>query len=237
MKLYSDLADWWHLLTPASDYAAEAAFYAQALKNACAPPLRTLLELGSGGGNNASHLKSSFQMTLVDLEPAMLAVSRAQNPECEHIHGDMRTLQLGREFDAVFIHDAIDYMTSECELRQAMETAYIHCKPGGAALLAPDSISENFKPTTNHEGTDGDGRGLRFLEWNYDSDPNDSVCTVDYIIAMRERDGSVRVEHDRHTFGLFPGETWLRLLSETGFLPEILDGPAGTVVFVATKPA
>ena len=40
----------------------------------------TLLELGSGGGNNASFLKMRFDMTLVDLSPGMLEVSRAALP-------------------------------------------------------------------------------------------------------------------------------------------------------------
>ena len=67
----------------------------------------TLLELGSGGGNNASHLKARFNCTLTDISPDMLALSRTLNPECEHLEGDMRTLRLGRTFDVVFIHDAI----------------------------------------------------------------------------------------------------------------------------------
>jgi SAM-dependent methyltransferase len=46
-----------------------------------------VLELGSGGGNNASHLKARFEMVVVEPSPAMLAVSRALNPECEHEHG------------------------------------------------------------------------------------------------------------------------------------------------------
>ena len=37
----------------------------------------------------------------------MLAINQATNPECEHIVGDMRTLDLGRQFDVVLIHDAI----------------------------------------------------------------------------------------------------------------------------------
>ena len=74
---------------------------------------RTLLELGSGGGNNASHLKTRFDCTLTDISPEMLALSRSLNPECEHLEGDMRTLRLGREFDVVFIHDAISYLTTE----------------------------------------------------------------------------------------------------------------------------
>ncbi len=105
MKLYEELAEWWPLFSAPEDYAEEAAFFAEVLTKGCAP--RTVLELGSGGGNNALYLKSKFEMTLVDLSPQMLAVSRALNPECEHREGDMRTVNLGRTFDAVFIHDAI----------------------------------------------------------------------------------------------------------------------------------
>lgn len=92
-----------------------------------------MLELGLGGGNNASHLKKHFQMTLFDFSPGMLNVSKVLKPECEHIRGDMRTIRLEREFDAVFIHDAISYMLTEADLLQAIETAYVHCKPGGVA--------------------------------------------------------------------------------------------------------
>src|SRR6266404_5458871 len=109
-KLHDQLASWWPLLSPPAEYAEEAAFYEQSLLAAGDLPARTVLELGSGGGNNASHLKRHFEITLVDVSPAMLAVSRALNPECEHVRGDMRTLRLGRQFDRVFIHDAIAYM-------------------------------------------------------------------------------------------------------------------------------
>jgi len=50
---------------------------------------------------------------LVDKSPGMLEVSRALNPECEHVEGDMRTVRLGREFDLVFVHDAVAYMAKE----------------------------------------------------------------------------------------------------------------------------
>jgi hypothetical protein len=89
-------------------------------------------------------------MTLSDLSPNMLTVSRSLNPDCEHIPGDMRTLRLGREFDAVFVHDAIDYMTVVADLRAAVDTAYIHCRPGGVALFVPDEVKERFRPRTEH---------------------------------------------------------------------------------------
>jgi len=110
--MYSDLATWWPLLSPASEYAEEAAAYERALTAVCPASARTMLELGSGGGSNASYLKHRFEMVLVDLSAGMLDVSRALNPECEHIQGDMRTVRLGRQFDCVFVHDAIVYMTT-----------------------------------------------------------------------------------------------------------------------------
>src|SRR5262245_42632219 len=172
-KLYNELAEWWPLLSAPADYVEEAAFYQQSLLEACGRPCRTLLELGSGGGNNASHLKRRFSMTLVDLSPGMLEVSRALNPECEHVRGDMRTVRLGRRFDAVFVHDAIVYMTTEEDLKRAIETAYLHCEPGGAALFAPDHVRENFGPSTDHGGHDGPDRSMRYLEWTWDPDPAD----------------------------------------------------------------
>jgi SAM-dependent methyltransferase len=216
-KLYEELAAWWPLLSEPASYAEEAAFYAHALVAACTHPPRTLLELGSGGGNNASHLKARFSMVLVEPSAGMLAVSRALNPECEHVQGDMRTLRLGREFDAVFVHDAVCYMTTESDLRQAMETAFRHLRRGGAALFAPDHIRENFQPSTDHGGHDGDGRALRYLAWTWDPDPADTTYVVDYAYLLRTADGSVGVEHDRHVEGLFARADWLRLLREVGF--------------------
>ena len=86
-----------------------------------------------------------------------------------------------------------------------METAFAHCRPGGAALFAPDHLRENFRTGTDYGGHDGDGRAARFLEWTWDPDPLDTTYTVDYAYLLREADGSVRVEHDRHVEGLFPG--------------------------------
>lgn len=217
MKIYTELASWWPLLSPAEDYAEEAAFYQRELIAACQPPCRTLLELGSGGGNNASHMKTRFEITLVELSPGMIEVSRALNPECEHAQGDMRDVRLGRTFDCVFVHDAICYMATPEDLRRAIETAYVHCRPGGSALFAPDHVRETFATSTDHGGVDAGGRGLRFLEWQWDPDPADSTYTVDYALLLREPDGSVRVESERHTEGLFGRGEWLRMLTDAGF--------------------
>ena len=242
-RLYSELAEWWPLLSAPEDYEEEAAFYTSALKGACRIQPRTLLELGSGGGNNASHMKSHFErVMLVDPSDGMLAHSRHLNPECEHVVGDMRTVRLGRTFDCVFVHDAVMYMTSEHDLRLAMETAFAHCAPGGAALFAPDAVKETYAASTGHGGHDGETRSMRYLEWSWDPDPSDDTAVADYVCVLRDADGSVRVVHDRHVEGLFSRDTWLRLLTAVGFTPSIVPfdhselEPGSYELFLAPKP-
>jgi SAM-dependent methyltransferase len=236
-KLYTDLGTWWPLLSPPADYLDEANFFHQVLVAAGMPSAPTLLELGCGGGNNAVHLKEHFaQVTLTDLSPQMLAVSRTLNPDCEHLEGDMRTLRLGRAFDVVFIHDAIDYMTTQHDLRLALETAFLHCTSGGLALVVPDYVRETFEPTTDHGGSDGEGRALRYLEWTYDPDDADTTYTVEYAYVLRENGQPTRVEHDQHICGLFPRAKWVRLLREVGFQPEVTHDHYGRDIFVARRP-
>jgi SAM-dependent methyltransferase len=216
-RFYGDLAVWWPLVSAPEEYLEEATFVASLL-NSGERPVREVLELGSGGGNNAFHLKRQFTMTLMDLSADMLEVSRTINRECEHHQGDMRSFRLGRSFDAVFVHDAIEYMTTPADLRLAIETAYAHCRPGGLAVLVPDNISENFEPQTAHGGRDHpDGRGVRFLSWSSDPDPTDTTTRTDFAFLLRDASGGVQVAHDTHELGLFPREVWLTVLREVGF--------------------
>jgi SAM-dependent methyltransferase len=221
-QLYGDLAAWWPLISAPEEYTEEAATAAAAL-NSASIPVREVLELGSGGGHNAVHLKKHFRLTLVDLSEDMLTVSRRLNPECAHHQGDMRTVRLGRAFDAVFVHDAVAYMTTEADLRQVMETAFAHCRPGGVALFVPDHIAETFQPETDHGGSDGpDGRGARYLEWTTDPDPGDTWIRSEYAFLIRDAGGAVRVVHETHRTGLFSRAVWLGLLAGAGFHAEAI---------------
>ena len=238
--LYGDeLAPWFHLLTAPADYADEADFTLGLWREHVVGPLETALELGSGGGNMASHLKRSLELTLTDVSHAMLAVSASINPECEHLVGDMRTLRLGRTFDAVLIHDAICYMTTEADLRAALATGAEHLRPGGVAVFAPDHVSERFATGTDHGGKDGpplpggrSGRALRYLEWTTDPDPTDSTYRVDYAVLTRDAEGAVRVRHDEHIEGLFSRDTWLGLIADVGLRAVAVDDPDDRVIFV-----
>lgn len=236
MKMYADLASWWPLLSPPSDYVEEAADLMPTLMGAADAPPRTLLELGCGGGSLASHLNHDLQLTLSDVSPQMLAVSRQINPECEHLLGDMRTLDVGRQFDVVLIHDAIMYAVDETAVRATVATASRHLRPGGGLVLVPDCVRETFTPESSVGGEDGpDGRGLRYLEWTWDPDSSDTTFEVAYALLMREADGSTHVDSDRHREGLFPRAAWLTWIREAGFTARSRMDPWNRDVFTGRK--
>jgi ubiquinone/menaquinone biosynthesis C-methylase UbiE len=237
-RFYDELAEWWYLISAPEDYAEEAQFFLEQLADITAQPGATLLELGSGGGNNAYHMQAAFtNVTLADLSPQMVALSKTLNPACEHAVGDMRTLRLGHEFDAVFIHDAIDYMTTLDDLRQALTTAYVHCRVGGVALIVPDHVRERFEASTEHGGHDGDGRSVRYLEWTHAAVPDASTYSTDYVFLLQEGREAARIVHETHTLGLFARADWLRLLEEVGFLAKVVRDDYGRDVFIGRKPA
>jgi trans-aconitate methyltransferase len=174
-------------------------------------------------------------MTLTDLSPGMLAVNQKLNPDAEHIEGDMRTLRLGRSFDAVIIRDAISYMTTEADLRAALETAWAHLRPGGVAIFLPDWVREGYRPHTEHGGSDAGDRGLRYLEWDRHIEPDGHTVKADYVIVTRDGD-DVSVCHEVHTLGIFARATWLDLLTGIGFEAHHLVGEVGLDIFVGRRP-
>jgi SAM-dependent methyltransferase len=217
-SLYRELAGWWPLISPPDEYSEDASLI-DAMFAAAGQPVRTLLDLGSGGGHVAVHLKAGRSMTLVDLSGEMLEVSRRLNPDCVHVQGDMRSIRLRRTFDAVLVHDAVDYVTSDDDLRLVIETAFAHCRPGGVAVFAPDHTAETFRSGTGRGGggDDGSGRQASFRERISDPDPGDDWILAEYEFTLREADGTVRVVPEAHRLGSFRRDTWLRLLAAAGF--------------------
>ena len=221
-RAYTDLAGWFHLMTAPADYAEEAAFYLRELEKAAGLPINSILELGSGGGNNASHMKRHADLTLVDRSPPMLELSRTINPECEHIVGDMRSLRLGRRFDAVFVHDAVCYMTTGDDLRAAIETASVHCEPGGAVLFAPDDVAETFRPHISSGGHRDDTRAFHYISRTWDPDPTDSTYLMEMTYRLEEAGRPDRVIEESHELGLFGRATWLELIRGAGLDPTVV---------------
>ncbi|HSC70769.1 MAG TPA: class I SAM-dependent methyltransferase [Candidatus Methylomirabilis sp.] len=235
-RFYDEFADWWPLFLPPAHCADAAADILRRLDPASPGAKRSLLELGSGGGSLASHLGASFHMTLTDRVPAILAVNRQVNPTAEHHLGDMRSLRLGRTFDVVLIHDAIGYATDLGQLRATLETAAVHCRPGGRVIVRPDAVQETFRSATEVGGEDAaDGRGLRYLEWSWDPDPGDATYLVELAFLFRTANGVVTMLHDRHVQGLFSRADWLATFQAVGLAATASLDPWERDVFLAIK--
>lgn len=224
-RLYDEFAHLWTLISKPEDYAKEAAFWRKALRDKLGEGRYNILELGVGGGNNLSHLTKDFKATAVDISDKMLDNSRRLNPDVEHIVGDMRSMRLGRTFDAVIIHDAIAYMQTEDELRAAFATASAHLNLGGVFVTSPDYTTETYKDGTVQHSTETDGEtSLTHIEYEYDPDPHDTTVNTLMLYLIREG-GEVRVEQDLHVTGLFPQQRWVDLMEEAGFAVELQEYP------------
>lgn len=216
MRMYDDLSGMYRLITPRAEYEEEAGRYASLFRGSLGNGRLSLLELGTGAGHNASWL-TGFDLTLTDISPKMLALAQALNPDATCVLGDMRTLRLGRTFDAVLAHDAVCYMRTEADLRAAMQTAHAHLNPGGVALFVPDYVAETFEADTECGGADGDQEAVRYLEWVWQRPGQTDSYMVDYVICRRSEDGQLETHHDRHEEGLFSIEQWVSWLDAAGF--------------------
>lgn len=226
--MYNEFAHLWPLISPPKDYAREARCWKNALRHNLGPGKHEILELGVGGGHNLSHLTEDFKATAVDLSPKMLENSRKLNPEVKHLIGDMRSLRLDRKFQAVIIHDAIDYMLTEQDLSKVFETAASHLYPKGVLITAPDYFKETFTDPWIEHGTNRDEKiELSYIEYSYDPDPEDTTIETIMFYLIREK-GRLKIEKDRHVTGLFPKTTWSRLIRQAGFdFNEWLCPPSG----------
>ena len=154
------------------------------------------------------------------------------------IFADIVGLDLGRTFDLVMIHDAIMYLTDRESLLAALATAYRHCRPGGAVVILPDCVRETFEPQTDHGGEDGpDGRGLRYLEWDWDPNPADTTFETAWAFLFRDEHGAVTTDMDHHQFGVFPRAAWFDALRAAGLVATSRVDPWKRDIFVARRPS
>ena len=219
-RMYDDFAHLWPLVSMPQEYAEEAGYWRDVLRAKLGPGRHEILELGVGGGHNLSHLTGEFAATAVDISEKMLAQCHDVNPDVPLHVGDMRTVRLGKKFKAVLVHDAIGYMLTEADLRQAFTTAAEHLEPGGVFVTAPDHFRETFHSPCVEHTTNSDGQTeVTLIQYEYDPDPNDTMTETLMFYLIRTKQG-LRVEQDRHLLGLFPLEVWLELMREVGFTAE-----------------
>ena len=77
---------------------------------------------------------------------------------------------------------------------------------------------------------------MRYLMWCTDPDPADSTYVSDFAYLLRESDGTVRVEHDRHVNGIFSKSVRIDALTKAGLHTITRRDPWGVApVFLGTN--
>ncbi len=216
-RLYHDLAWIWPIVSPPEDYVEETEYISRVIEENSRIAVKTLLHLGCGGGRNDYTFDKHFDVTGVDISDEMLRMAKELNPGADYIKGDMRSLRLGKTFDCVTALDSVNYMKNEEDLIQLFQTASAHLKPGGVFLTIMEESRERFKQNRTISSTHSSGNiQITFIENSFDPDPEDTHFEMTLIYLVR-KEGSLKIYTDSHIWGLFPMDTWRKLLKNTGF--------------------
>lgn len=215
-RLYRDLSWTWPIISPPEDYIEESERIKRLIRKHSKIPVKTLLNLGCGGGHVDWVLKKYFAITGVDISPNMLKNARKLNPQITYFKADIRTVRLKKEFDAVVLHDSVNYMLTRNDLKAVFKTAYVHLKPGGVLwtyVEEHNKIQQNrTKLSTSKQGN----TEITFIENYYDPNPRDTTYEFVFVYLIR-KNKKLRIHTDRHLCGIFKLKTWFSVIREVGF--------------------
>lgn len=142
-------ADQYDLLYSEKDYEAECDLIEEVFRRYGQGKVETILDLGCGTGSHAIPLaRRGYDVTGVDLSPDMLKHAQEKataNPPSAIGHspsaighlptllqGDVRSVDLGRQFDAaVMMFAVLGYQLTNDDVLAALRTVYRHLRPGG----------------------------------------------------------------------------------------------------------
>jgi SAM-dependent methyltransferase len=188
------------------------------------PNAKSLLDVACGTGGHLRYLRDWFEVTGLDVDPAMLAQARSTLPEVPFIEGDMRSFDLGREFDAIVcLFSSIGYMATRNELEAALLRMGSHLAVDGVLIIdgwvRPDAwLDGGSVHAVAANGVDiAVARASR--TWR---DDDKSVLEMHHLVAT-----SSGVEHliDRHELTLFSDCEYTRALDAAELSYERVDSP------------
>lgn len=133
-------APYYDLLNREKPYQAEVDYVEGRLRRT-SKGLETILELGSGTGVHGQILaEKGFQVLGVEQSADMVSIAlergRGRHGQFQCRTGDIRTVRLGRTFDAVIsLFHVVSYMTSDEDFDAVVQTAHSHLAAGGIFLF------------------------------------------------------------------------------------------------------
>jgi SAM-dependent methyltransferase len=121
------------------DYAAECDLLEEIFRRDACAPVRSIVDLGCGTGGHAIPLAArGYDVVGVDRSEGMLARARSKagHDRVTFHRGDIRSVDLGRRFDAALMMFAVlGYQTSDADVLAALRNARRHLVPGGLLVF------------------------------------------------------------------------------------------------------
>lgn len=218
-ELYRKFAGYYDLIYQWMDYCSEVEFIEKMVDMYLGSGGNDLLDVACGTGNHAQYLTDSFQVVGLDLNLEMMEIAREKVPEMELIHGDMKEMNLERDFDVIIcLFSSINYHTNLSELKSTFQRFYDHLKQGGVLIFDLGFCTENWE-----EGrmlvdavVEGDLQLARISQ----SRLYDGVFNANFLFLIKEN-GKMDFEVDQHQIGVFNTTDVESILEETGFETNI----------------
>jgi predicted TPR repeat methyltransferase len=154
MTVFNEYAKFYDALYNEKDYGAECSFLEAIFKKYATQPVQNILDLGCGTGGHVFQLaRRGYTVCGVDQSANMLTIAQekktklAGGEKTSFQQGDIRSVQLNKQFDAVVSMFAVmGYMISNDDLQMALKTARRHLLTGGLfifdAWYGPAVLSE-----------------------------------------------------------------------------------------------
>jgi SAM-dependent methyltransferase len=203
------------------DYPAEAAELHRIIQDT-SPAAQTLLDVACGTGAHLVEMQRWYAVEGVDLSPAMLAVARTRLPGIPLREADMRTLDLGKTFDAVTcLFSSIGYMTEPAEMRAAIARLATHVAQGGVLIvdgwIRPDRWLDNFRPDSPDVASDDEVTVVRLS-----SSRRDGSITELEMHHLVQTDDGIEYFMEPHRLRLTETDDYVSAVTEAGLQARVI---------------
>jgi dTDP-3-amino-3,4,6-trideoxy-alpha-D-glucopyranose N,N-dimethyltransferase len=224
--MFDRSAHLYDLLYAFKDYEAEAATLVELIR-ARNPAAASLLDVTCGTGRHLEMLGATFDdVAGVDLEPALLKVARTRLPGVSLTLADMRTLDLGRTFDAVTcLFSSVGYLGEPDALSQAISRMAGHLSPGGVLVLDGWIKPESWLPGINVHALARDDNGTaaaRVIRSRREG--NRTHLDMRYLVATQD---GFEEAAEEHILTLFTHAEYRRAFAGAGLEPDVVASPMG----------
>lgn len=183
---------------------------------------RRLLDVGCGTGKSfLPMLERGWEVTACDISPAMLELARAKAGDDARLSvADMRELPVFGEFDLVWaLDDAVNYLLSGEELREALSGMRSNLAPGGLLMFDVNTLQAYRTFFAEIQRVE---RGGRRLIWHGQSSVDASPGSIaEARFEIESADDGVEVETHVHRQRHFPEAEVRKSLEAAGL--ECLD--------------